>query len=689
MAEAALPLLRQELRLVVGADGPMIFDPLRHRYFNLPDIATAALAEWHLGKPEKLLAAVKGLTPQDLGALVDFLQKSRLTAAPAGGIAGLVAEKNEARHSPFKALVHNYLFFRVPLVQPQRFLDWAAPHVAPLYGRPAKITYVLSGLMGLYLVSRQWDQFMATFLHFFSLQGALYYGLALILLKVFHELGHAFAAQARGCRVPVLGVAFMMMFPMLYTDVTDAWRLEQRSERMRITAAGVMVEFAIAALALLAWSFLPDGPLRSAAFFLATTAWIGSLIVNMSPFMRFDGYHLLADGLGVANLGPRSFALARWQLREHLFGLEHPPPEVFTPAMRRTLVAYAWATWIYRLILFTGIALLIYYAFPKVIGVPLFIVEIVYFIWKPIMQELATWFAMRKEIMVSPRARKTGAIVAGLLLLALLPLDRHVNVPAVLMAGEEWRAFAPEPSRIASVNLRVGQRVSKGDVLLILAAPDLEQEARAAQIKLDIVEARLRRVAGDATDRSLIAVLEREKRALVETLNGLAARGGLLTLRAPFDGAVAEIAEGLRPGLWLGRKTAVAEIIGSGPAVIRGLVGESDVARLYPGADGVFIGEEAEAPRITVKLGTVGSARATGMELPLLASLNGGPIAAEMGPDKQLVAKTGVFPVTADTTETTATRRRRGTLVVRANSQSLAAATFRRIAAVLLRESGF
>ncbi|NHW78486.1 site-2 protease family protein, partial [Escherichia coli] len=78
-------------------------------------------------------------------------------------------------------------------------------------------------------------------------------------VKSLHELGHAFTAARYGLHVPAMGVAFMVLAPILYTDVTDAWRLSSRRQRMAIHAAGVIVELALASIALFAWALLPDG----------------------------------------------------------------------------------------------------------------------------------------------------------------------------------------------------------------------------------------------------------------------------------------------------------------------------------------------------------------------------------------------------------------------------------------------
>jgi putative peptide zinc metalloprotease protein len=95
---------------------------------------------------------------------------------------------------------------------------------------------------------------------------------ALLLAKTAHELGHAFTAKRYGLRVPTMGVAFLVFWPVLYTDTTEAWKLTERKQRLAISAAGISAELIIAVIALLLWGIFPDGPARSAIFVVATTA---------------------------------------------------------------------------------------------------------------------------------------------------------------------------------------------------------------------------------------------------------------------------------------------------------------------------------------------------------------------------------------------------------------------------------
>ena len=119
----------------------------------------------------------------------------------------------------------------------------------------------------------------------------------------------------------------------------------------------------LAAWATLFWSFAPEGNVKGALFFLATTAWVLTVAVNASPFMRFDGYFILSDTLDYPGLHERAGNWAKRWLRWHLLGLEDPIPDNVSPAFARFLTLFAFATWVYRLLLFVGIALVVYNVF--------------------------------------------------------------------------------------------------------------------------------------------------------------------------------------------------------------------------------------------------------------------------------------------------------------------------------------
>ena len=405
-------------------------------------------------------------------------------------------------------------------MRPARLLQALLPLVEPLYSRRFFWLMMMTGLLGLFLVSRQWDAFGSTFLYFFTPVGLAVYLLALVLLKLVHELGHALTAVRYGCRVPTMGVALLVLYPVLYTDTTDAYRLTSRRARLHIGAAGMLAETYLGLLCLLLWGLLPEGVLRSTVFVIATVNVSLTFLVNLNPFMRFDGYYLLSDWLGIPNLQERSFQLGRWRLREWLFGLGDKPPEVFKPRLRRALVLYAWATWLYRLVLLTLIALLVYNLFFKLLGILLFAAEIAIFIALPVARELRVWWNMRQRIFARKRTRLSLVLAVGFLLMLLVPWDSSLRLPAILRAESSHLVIAPAAGRVESVHMQPGQWVSEGEVLLRLHSPYLDNQVARLNSQLAAVELRLQRVAADRDERIAADILFQQRQ---ETRSQLAA----------------------------------------------------------------------------------------------------------------------------------------------------------------------
>lgn len=401
------------------------------------------------------------------------------------------------RQSPLVRLIHSYLFFRVPLVRPQRFLDAAWPHVRPLFSGGFVWICICVAMLGLWLAGRQWDVFVHTFMDFLSFEGALTYGASLVVIKSLHELGHAFLSRKYGAHVPTIGVAFIVLMPILYTDTTDGWRLPRR-QRLMIDAGGVMVELAIAAFATLAWALLEDGALRSICFAAATLSWVMSLAVNLNPLMRFDGYYLFADLLDVHNLQDRGFALARWRMREILFGLGDPPPEPLATRTAWIMTLHAWTTWVYRFFLFLGIALLVYHFTVKLLGIVLLAVEIGYFIALPIWREVKQWARRREDLRWNRQTLRTALLFALLAAGVLLPWKRDIHAPGLMRAGTVQPVHPPAPAMIREVLAKGGEIVREGQLLYRLEAPQLALKRQAALQRLNLAEARLARLAADA-----------------------------------------------------------------------------------------------------------------------------------------------------------------------------------------------
>jgi putative peptide zinc metalloprotease protein len=704
--DVPLPMLREDLQIVrvgasySGAPTWVIFDPIRNRFFRITYEMFEVLRHWNISRTvSKLLQVVNNrfierMSEDDIGTIARMLEHNLLLVQPTRGGWRALHQKAQPRHSWFMRLIHNYLFFKIPLVRPESFIRATWPYVQFLFSRVFWWVSAIAGLIGLYLVSRQWDAFAGTFPFVFSLEGAVISILSVIFIKCLHELGHAYVAHRFGCRIPTMGVAFMVMVPLLYTDVSDAWKLKSRWQRLRIDSAGMLVELTVAAYALLGWVFVPDGPLRSALFVLAATGVVLSLLVNLNPFMRFDGYYILADLLGVENLQPRSFRHMRWRLRELLFKPGHDAPEPFPPRLDATLTIYAIATAIYRLVLYLGIAVLVYHFTIKLVGILLFVVEIVFFIIRPVFMEVKEWWAMRSDIVRSRRTYLTGAIVGIAVILAFLPLSTRITAPAVIYPQQFLRLFPQEPGRIESLGISIGQTVKAGDVLFVIDAPQINEELRIAEVEIELARSRLARIGANANDLAQRSIIESELGSSLARKRGLEERRTALVVKAPFDGTITDMNPEILPGQWVGRAEQIAFVSSGQGSVARGYVAGDDSGRLAANAAGWFIPNDVSQPKLPVTLASLAQAGAREIDVPQLSSQHHGAIAvhvASEGKRHRLVPVSAQYAVVAtiDDASFVPSRSVQGVMLLHGEGVSFAERVWRRVLMVLFREAGF
>ncbi len=637
----ALPESRPPLRddIEIFASGPSaagtpswrLYDPVRNRFFQVGEAEFQMLAHWHLGSTAALLAAVAQAMPLapdagSLEALLQFLHGHQLLARrdrSATAALGTLAPKPQ----PWATwLLHNYLFLRIPLANPDRFYTWLAPKLAWLF-RPA--FWIVIGLLGLVAAAQvliQSARFGATFSYAFSLEGAFWIALALALLKSCHEIGHGIAAKRQGLRVTRTGVALLVLWPVLYTDVNDIWKLADWRARLQVSVAGIATELVFAVLATWGWLLLPEGPLQSAMFIIASTAWILSLAINLNPFMRFDGYYLLSDLLDYPNLQEASFAAARAALRRSV-GLDEPAQG------SGALAAFGFATWAYRAVLFSGIAWFVLVSFPPLLGVPLALVEIGYFLVRPVLAEVKVAWPRRREI--AP-VRLAGYGVLGALLGAalLLPWSGRVDAPAYFGTAARETLFAPASAQVVALHVRSGQAVKAGQVLLELASPELDARLILLDARIREAQARLDKAATSSSTFDQSEVLQQTLAERMVERDSVAADIARLTLRAGSAGVVRDLPSHIAPGRWLrlnDRIAALLPLAGGASLQVVGYVSEGDVARVRAGARARFF---PDGDPLTVMHGSVraiGVAASTEVGERALTSLAGGPLPAVEG----------------------------------------------------------
>lgn len=140
--------------------------------------------------------------------------------------------------------------------------------------------------------------FLYSGVHNFKLDSQKIYILPLTMAVtlLLHEFGHAISCRSYGAKHGDIGFGFYLLTPVLYADVTDVWKLS-RKERVIVDIAGMYME-SLLVLALIFLYIITGNPL----FYYCSSVIVFNTLVNINPFLRFDGYWILSDITNTYNL---------------------------------------------------------------------------------------------------------------------------------------------------------------------------------------------------------------------------------------------------------------------------------------------------------------------------------------------------------------------------------------------------
>lgn len=607
-----LPMLRQGITFAFSEydkDGKpqwLIHDAGRNKFFIIGWVEYEILERWHLGDADAIVNAVNSETTLhidtgDIENLLKFLVYNYLIRQSGYHIYQRAKEQKLFKNDNFiHWLITYYLFFRIPLFHPDRFLvrtkhigDW-------LFSRGLLYLMMALAIVAFFQLGHQWEKFTHTFSTIFTWQGLFFAFITYMITKLGHELGHAYMCRRYGVPVPALGIAFLVFWPVLYTDTTLSWSLDSQ-KRLRIALAGIWVETYIMILAAFIWCNVYNLTIQSICYVTITVTWMASLLINVSPFMRFDGYYVLADYLNMPNLQPRAFALTRWQIRRWLFHWPDPPPEKFTPDRHYLLVAYSIITWFYRLFIYLGIALLVYHFFIKMVGILLFAIEMYYFILGPIITEFQAWIYFKDKLTFNIRTKITCFFAILLLLFLFVPFNETIKLPGTLSYDHQI-LIVPTDATIMTKLPMVGAVIKANQPIIQLQSADLDHSLRQIQLNYNKKMNELRRAAIQSTYTAqknvLLSDLNKDQ-AKYEKLMQLRSR---LTLTVPFDGIVLDIAPELYPGTVVMKNQVLGDIIDPTKITVEAFVSQRDINKLKIGKTGYFYPEDISRPAVPVKI---------------------------------------------------------------------------------------
>lgn len=481
-----------------------------------------------------------------------------------------------------KNLLRNPLAIRIPLFNPNRFLEVTLPWLRPLFSRPAALLWL--GVVSFAAV--------LALLNFAALSGAsqrvlapenlLLLLLSFVVIKAIHEFAHAYAVKMWGGDVTEMGLTVLVLAPVPYVDASSAWLFRDKHKRMLVGAAGMVAELLVAALALFVWLLVEPGMVRETAFNVLLIGGVSTLLFNSNPLIRFDGYYILQDWLEIPNLATRANRYYLYLIQRYGFGLTGQYPPVTAPGEQHWFVLYGLLSFFYRLFILVLIILFLaehYLILGVALGAWAFMTQVVLPLGK------AGVFLVKSPKLVSqrPRALLITSAIAGMLLvfLCLVPLPLRTQVEGVVWVSDQAQVYAETEGFVEEVLFASGSTVKPGEVIARLRSPVLSKNL--VKLTARQRELQLKSVGLEALQRVQSNMIKDELAALEAELLVLRQQEAALVIRSKVAGQLVwPDQEGLK-GCHFEQGQLLAYVISPASLMVRALVPQSRIGLVKQG----------------------------------------------------------------------------------------------------------
>jgi putative peptide zinc metalloprotease protein len=484
-------------------------------------------------------------------------------------------------------------FIRIPLWDPDRFLDTWTDLVGKLFNWYGFLIWAVIVGAGLWAVgghSRELANQASGVLNPENLP--LLYA-ALVLVKIFHEMAHAFSCKhfgrlaGTGGEVHQMGVTLLVFTPLPFVDATSAWALRNKVHRVVIGASGMLAELVIASIAAILWTRTAEATtVNVIAYNIMIVASVSTLLFNGNPFLRYDAYYILLDVLEIPNLDSRSRLYFIYLVKRYIWGVRNAHDPSHTVGERGWLIFYAVASTICRVIVFSAIILFLASKFI-VIGVAFALIMLIGWVLLPMGKAL-------RYLVTSPeldRFRVRAVLTSSVSVLSLLIAFGLIRVPdRCLIEGVvepvEFAAIHMETAGFVKHVLDSGVETGPDGPRLI-AASNFELEAHHHELLAELHQLQIRRQLAQTREAAAAHIIEEKMAALEEQIQRNNQNRQALTLKSPISGTWVGPDKDRIRGTYLRRGQHLGIVANLNNLRIRAIAGQKVAAQLIKEAQSV------------------------------------------------------------------------------------------------------
>lgn len=504
------------------------------------------------------------LSQQEVLQLLGQLNLSNLLQADRAGTSASLFDRYQKRRArERRARLMSVLSIRIPLFDPDRMLDRAQPLIRALISPVGLVAYLVLLGLGVKALMDRGDELFQPAAGLLAPDNLVLLYLGFTIAKVVHEFGHAAVCKRFGGEVHTMGVMLLLLAPLPYMDASASWGFRRSMPRLLVGAAGVLAELAVASVAAMVWAYSAPGVSSALAYNVIFAASVSTVVFNLNPLLRFDGYHMLVDLINMPNLFQRSRDQLRYLGQRYLLGVKLLKPVAQTRTESWLLPLYGASSTLYSLMLMATIAFFIAEQYLD-LGLLLALLLVMSVTVVPIVKLLRHLFLGPQLARQRSRAifSAMALTLAGIGVLGWVPVPDRIRAPGVVESSVFRQISSESAGFLAELLAKPGSRVSAGQPLVRLENPDLLLEIHASRMQLQQIRAQELRA--QALVLADLAPLRQQRLAAQAALADLERQRATLTVVAPVGGiwSAGEVGQGL--GRWFARGAAMGAIVDEG-----------------------------------------------------------------------------------------------------------------------------
>ena len=440
-----------------------------------------------------------------------------------------------------------------------------------------------------------------------------------------------------------MGLTLLVFVPIPYVDASAAAAIRSKYRRMLVSAAGMMVELFLAAIALFVWLNVEPGLVRLTAFNIMLIGGVSTLLFNGNPLLRFDAYFILKDAIEIPNLASRSARYVTYLAQRYLLAIKSAQSPATHAGERGWLLFYGVASTLYRLLMTFGIILFVAGKF--------FVIGILLAAWAAVMQLVVPAVKMASFVLFNAaldhrRARALAVSTAVLVTLGAIvfvaPLPFATHAEGVLWLPEQAQVHAGTDGVVTALLAEPFTAVHAGQPLLALQDPLLSARLKVLKAELDELSTRHR--IEKLTDPVQASVISEQVVAKQAELDREGERAAQLIVKSASDGVFVLRRASDLAGRFVRQGEQIGFVLDRASMIVRVVVPQDRIGLVRESVLGVEV-KLAESLAQTIPATLTRNVPAAQVRLPsrVLGSTGGGSIAVNPNDEEGLTPIQSVF----------------------------------------------